>query len=182
MKKFFALLLAAAMLFSLAACGKDDVQNAPETPAPTTTGQILLQDFKDQLAANPAAAPQEIADKLMTNEIIQFAPMVMPIEPGFLIGFDETEITGFESGVVFAPMIGSIPFVGYIFDLGADADAAAFTQTLKDNANPRWNICTEADETVVDNVGNIVFFIMCPADMTSDAPAEGEALEGEIIG
>lgn len=181
MKKFFALLLAAAMLFSLAACGKD-VQDTTETPAATTTGQILLQDFKAQLSANPAAAPQEIADKLMTNEIIQFAPMVMPIEPGFLIGFDETEITGFQSGVMFAPMIGSIPFVGYIFDLGADADAAAFVQTLKDNANPRWNICTEADETVVENVGNIVFFIMCPADMTSDAPAEGEVMEGEIIG
>ena len=57
----------------------------------------------------------------------------------------------------------TIPFVGYIFVLDADADAEAFVQTLKDNADPRWNICTEADETIAEHVGNTVFFVMCPA-------------------
>ena len=59
-------------------------------------------------------------------------------------------------------MIGTIPFMGYIFQLADGADVAAFMKTLKDNANLRWNICTSADEMVCDNVGNTVFFLMCP--------------------
>ena len=43
-----------------------------------------------------------------------------------------------------------------------DADADAFKQTLEDNANLRWNICTEAEEMVIDSEGNKVFFIMAP--------------------
>ena len=58
-------------------------------------------------------------------------------------------------------MIGAIPFVGYIFVLPDDADVDAFKTTLSDNADLRWNICVEADEMVVDNVGNTVFFVMC---------------------
>jgi hypothetical protein len=38
-------------------------------------------------------------------------------------------------------------------------------QTLKDNADPRWNICVEAEETVCEQVGNKVFFVMCPKSL-----------------
>ena len=43
------------------------------------------------------------------------------------------------------------------------ADAEALLQPLKDNADPPWHICTEADETIAEHVGNTVFFVMCPA-------------------
>ena len=42
------------------------------------------------------------------------------------------------------------------------ADVEGFVQTLTDNADPRWNICTEAEETVVEVCGDKVFFLMCP--------------------
>ena len=32
---------------------------------------------------------------------------------------------------------------------------------LKENANLKWNVCTEADEMVSAVQGNYVFFIMC---------------------
>ena len=86
----------------------------------------------------------------------------MPVEPGFLTGFDNAEITGFEEGVMFAPMMGTIPFVGYVFELEEGADIDAFKQTLETSANLRWNICTEAEELIVDNVENKVFFLMSP--------------------
>ena len=63
---------------------------------------------------------------------------------------------------MFAPMIGTIPFVGYIFVLEEGTDVDGFKSTLETNADPRWNICTEADETIVDSVGNTVFFLMSP--------------------
>ena len=67
-----------------------------------------------------------------------------------------------EDDAMFAPMIGSIAFVGYIFRLDEGADVDAFMQTLRDNADPSWNICVTAEETVIDAVGNTVFFVMTP--------------------
>ena len=60
-------------------------------------------------------------------------------------------------------MIGSIPFVGYIFILEDGADVDTFAQNLLDNCNPRWNICVTADETFCEVSGNTVFFLMSPA-------------------
>lgn len=129
-----------------------------------TLGEILLADFTER-AADEAATAQEIADGLMTNPAILFGPVTMPVEQGLLTGFGNAEITGFKEGVTFAPMIGSIAFVGYVFDLEEGTDSAAFIQTLKDNADPRWNICVEAEETICEQVGNKVFFVMCPKSL-----------------
>ena len=177
MKKLFSILIAATLLLSLCACGNSapaatepPVHETPtpsaapsETPAAESMGQALLKDFIDRVNAEPEIDAEALAKALMENPVIQFTGDAMPVEPGLLTGFGNTEITGFAQGAMFAPMIGTIPFVGYIFVLDADADAEAFVQTLKDNADPRWNICTEADETIAEHVGNTVFFVMCPA-------------------
>ena len=170
MKKILAIVLSALMLLSLAACGGGE-SGQNEDAAPTTVGGKLLAAFRE----NSTSSVQEIADTLLQNEVIQFSGAVMPVEEGFLLGFDETEISGFEEGVMFAPMIGTIPFVGYIFDLADGADVEAFKTTLKDNANLRWNICTEAEELIVENEGNTVFFLMCPQSFEQPEDAEGMA-------
>ena len=128
-----------------------------------TVGAALAEEFHALKAENPEITAQEMADAILANPMIAFGGATMEVEPGLLSGFDNAEITGFNNGVMFAPMIGSIPFVGYVFTLEDGADTAAFMQTLTDNANPRWNICVEADETVVENADNMVFFVMCPA-------------------
>lgn len=177
MKKTISILTAALLLLSLCACGNSapaatepPVHETPtpsaapsETPAAESMGQALLKDFTDRVNAEPEIDAEALAKALMENPVIQFTGDAIPVEPGLLTGFGNTEITGFAQGAMFAPMIGTIPFVGYIFVLDADADAEAFVQTLKDNADPRWNICTEADETIAEHVGNTVFFVMCPA-------------------
>ena len=128
-----------------------------------TVGAMLAEEFHALKAENPEITAQEMADAILANPMIAFGGATMEVEPGLLSGFDNAEITGFNNGVMFAPMIGSIPFVGYVFTLEEGADTAAFMQTLTDSANPRWNICVEADETVVENADNMVFFVMCPA-------------------
>lgn len=127
-----------------------------------TVGNMLLLDFRNRIAQNSELTAQEMADAILSNPIIQFAGATMPVEEGLLTGFNNAEITGFKEGVMFAPTIGSIPFVGYIFTLEEGADVDAFMQLLKDNADPRWNICTEAEETLVENAENMVFFVMSP--------------------
>lgn len=129
-----------------------------------TVGNTLLGAFNDMVENDAEADALTIAEGLVTNESVALiGPVTMEVEPGFLMGFENYEVTGFEQGVMFAPMIGSVPFVGYVFTLPADADVDAFVTGLKDNANLRWNICVEADEMVVEANGNKVFFVMCPA-------------------
>ena len=152
MKKLIAIALVLVMTFAVTACGGSD---------PDTVGTSLLNDFK----ANPAGSAQEIADRVITNDVIQFPAVTMPVEPGLLAGFDNAEITGFEEGVMFSPMMGTIPFIGYVFTLADDADVEGFKQNLETNANLRWNICTEAEEMHTAVVGNKVFFVMCPKTM-----------------
>lgn len=128
-----------------------------------TVGAMLAEEFHALKAENADITAQEMADAILANPMIQFGGATMEVEPGLLTGFGNAEITGFSNGVMFAPMIGSIPFVGYVFTLEDGVDAAAFMQTLTDNADPRWNVCVEADETVVENADNMVFFVMCPS-------------------
>ena len=177
MKKLFSILIAATLLLSLCACGSSapaatepPVQETPTpsaapsaSPAGESMGQALLKDFSDRVNAEPELGAEELAKALLENPVIEFAGDALPVEPGLLTGFGNAEITGFAQGAMFAPMISTIPFVGYVFVLDEGADAEAFVQTLKDNADPRWNICTEADETIAEHVGNTVFFVMCPA-------------------
>ena len=177
MKKLFSILIAATLLLSLCACGsrapaatEPPVHETPtpsaapsETPAGESMGQALLKDFTDRVNAEPALGAEELAKALLENPVIEFTGDALPVEPGLLTGFGNTEITGFAQGAMFAPMIGTIPFVGYVFVLEEGADAETFVQALKDSADPRWNICTEADETIAEHVGNTVFFVMCPA-------------------
>ena len=174
MKKFLCVLLAGAMLASITACGAKTAETKPaETTEattearkePETLGEALLFDFQDRVAENAEATAQELADGILSNEMILFSGASMPVEEGFLMGFDNVEVKGFEEGVMFAPMIGSIPFVGYVFDTADAESAEALVTVLTENANPRWNICVEAEETVSGTAEDKVFFVMCPKSL-----------------
>ncbi len=134
----------------------------PETSTPATLGNTLLADFKVKAASMNTLA---LAEALVTNPVIQFSGGAMPVEPGLLSGFGNTEITGFKEGAVFMPMIGSIAFVGYVFELENAADVSGFISKLRSSADMRWNICVEAEEMVTGSVGTKVFFVMCPTSL-----------------
>ena len=150
MKRAFLIFLVVLMALGTIGCSAKKDQD--------TVGKILLEDFK----SNPDGTALEVAERIITNESIPFMGSAMEVEPGFLIGFDNAEITGFKEGAIFSPMIGTIPFVGYIFEMGDGTDIDGFMDTLKDNANLRWNICTEAEELTIEKEGNKVFFLMSP--------------------
>ena len=194
MKKLLVTLLTTVLVTSMVACGgKNDVNNdttetsgvstetvttestettetesAGGTADGETAGQILLDAFHKMVEENPLKTTQEYADALIANEIIPFMGGAMPVEPGLLTGFGNAEITGFEEATVFMPMIGVYPFIGYVFELAEDADVEAFKATLTENADMRWNICVEAEETIVESIDEKVFFIMCKKDLSAE--------------
>lgn len=193
MKKKGLAILIAAMSLSLIGCQSDkdnttkedntsleDAQNGDITEQSDGTeqdgesvdagiGETLKGDFISQVEDDSDKAVQAIADDLLKNEIIPFQGMSMPVEEGLLTGFGNTEIKGFKEGVSFAPMIGSIPFMGYIFLLEDSSKGDEFVTTLLENADKRWNVCTEADETITAQQGNKVFFLMCPSSFEEES-------------
>ena len=188
MKRILAAILAVTMVFGLVACGKKDDNKETTTPAATesvitpeftegTAGETLWNAFLTAVKENESATVEEIANTIITNPIIPFMGGALAVEPGFLAGFNE-EISGFEKGATFAPMMGSIAFVGYVFELAEDADVNAFIAKLKEQSNPRWNICVSADYTQVGAYENKVYFLMYPADLDN---AQGEGGDASVI-
>ena len=191
MKKIFSLTLAFILSLVFTACSKNNSEsvqdengsssstenileneaenetNSSDTPddekdSEKTVANALFSDFEKLVNDNPEINVQEIADNLLKNEKIKFNGVTTTVEEGNLSGFDNAEIKGFKEGVMFAPMIGSIAFVGYVFETEDDISASELTQFLKENANLRWNLCVEADELVAKSIDNKVFFVMSP--------------------
>ncbi len=140
---------------------KPEVKPEEKPQTSQTVGNTLLSDFKAKAGSHSSAV--SLAEALVANSVLQQINCgAMPVEPGFLTGFDNAEIKGFKEGAMFAPMIGTIPFVGYVFTLEDGVNASDFISTLKSSANLRWNICTTADEMIAGSSGNKVFFVMSP--------------------
>ena len=154
MKRVVSILLITVLCIgALIACGKKTGDEEAKTVA-----NIVKAEFDNEIKSN--ASIEDVANKLIENPVFQDMAMgVMPVEEGFLNGFNG-EILGFNSGVMFAPMIGTIPFVGYIFETDTPEELA---KTLEESHQLNWNICTTADEMIVKTEGNYVFFVMAPS-------------------
>lgn len=127
----------------------------------TTVATTLLEQFKAEVATGNDVA--KLADSLSKNTVFGEVVMTtMDVEEGFLAGFSE-DIKGFKKGTMFAPMINTIPFVGYVFETDTADD---LVKTLEEKHQLNWNICTTADEMKVYSEGNYVFFVMSPTSFS----------------
>lgn len=191
MKKVFSFILALAMVLALASCSQkqetptastlpaaassepapdvsDSIADTSTAPAEGTPAQVLAAAFRDYVNSGAVYACESVAGELVQNEAIASLDCVVSeVQAGYLNGFTD-EIDDFSEGVMFAPMIGSIPFVGYVFQVEEDEDVTEFMNELKQYADLRWNVCTEADEMVCENVGNTVLFVMSPASFDAE--------------
>ena len=155
--------------------------------APASFATEVVNAF-NAILAEPGAADynlEEIANKLATSEILantypSIGAMQTEVGPTYLAGFNE-EIDGYKAAYAVAPMIGTIPFVSYVFEMEEGADLNAFVDTLTAQHNLRWNICTSADEMQCIINGNYVFFVMSPLSV-EEAPAEGDdvVVDGDV--
>ena len=141
----------------------DDETVSPDISHSETMGEQLRTAFLAKIRENPDVSPETLAHLLLDNPAVDFSGDAFAVQPGFLSGFS-SELDGFSEGACFCPIIGSIPFVGYVFRLEDEAGTEAFLSQLREKADPRWNICTEAEETVTERYGNTVLFVMCPGD------------------
>ena len=154
-----------------------------DTPAANTAtvGKALAAEFKAAVQSDSSLTAEDLATTLAASETVSaVGPFATPVVEGYLTGFDNYEVKAFSEGAIFAPMIGTIPFVAYVFTVADGVDAVNFASELEANCNPRWNICTAAEETVTEVVGNKVFFVMCPMSFDTADESVGEAGIGDM--
>lgn len=137
--------------------GTTDNSNQDTTAAADSVAGVLMEQFLTE--AKDGTDTTKLAEALSKNSVFGEVSMTtMEVEPGYLSGF-ENEISGFSKGTMFAPMIGTIPFVGYVFETD---DTQKLVDTLIANAKLDWNICTSADEMQHASNEKYVLFVMSP--------------------
>ena len=163
MKKIILTSIILALLLSVTACGGEK--------HPDTVGYRIYDDFVEIVKDDDAITTEELAEKLAANENVPMDCGYNAVEPGFLQGFSE-EVDGFKSGVVFSPYIGTIPYIGYVFEVEDDVDG--FVEQLKSKANLSWNVCTQADEMVCETYKDRVFFVMAPLSFDDNGNSDSK--------
>lgn len=160
MKKILILSVCLFAALSLFSCGDDKEQTSAieSTTETTTMGTKLFVEFEKEIKKSDDLV--KVAEAITSSPVCEYSCIVSEVESGYLPGFS-TDIAGFTKAVAFMPMIGSIPFVGYIFQCDNPED---FKTKLLETCDPRWNICTQADETLCEVSGKYVFFVMCPGE------------------
>lgn len=140
------------------------VMLSEDMPEQVDYNQQLIDRFETYMSEESDTEALSIAEHICAIENFPLELSANAVEAGWLAGLEE--FTSFADGAQFAPMIGSIPFVGYVFLLDADVNADEVVETIKGQANLAWNVCTEADvlltSTYKDRGRNAVLVVLAP--------------------
>ena len=177
MKKFVAVVLALAMVLSMAACGK----KTEETEAP---------------ALKVEGTMEELLNKTIEQRPVEFMGGVIPVdltdtsEDGLWVLKNYTGLDSAESiteAAAFEPMMGSLAFSMVMVRLAEGTDAKTVAESMKSGIDTRKWICVEADDLKVAGFGDVVMLIMVNSDsgMTAqsfvDAFAKVAGFEAEFV-
>lgn len=146
-------------------------------------GYYFFEKFVEIKKADSTKNAEAVVNEIMATNLgttVQF-PMVMPVEPGYLTGFNlDKEFSGFATGAMFGSGMMGVAFIGYVFDLAEDADVKAFMKSVEDNVDPRWNQCTEAEMITIGAYKNSVILVMCPAKAPSSISGIADIVEPTV--
>lgn len=157
--RFLVSMMCFAAIFLLISCSKKNQKietNGTFAEEHKTVAQALVRDFMSS-AENESI--MSVAQKISESEMIKTTMVIEDMTGAeFIQGFD-SKIYGYSKVSMIAPMIGSIPFISYIFE---SDNAEVLEEELRLHADLRWNICVEAEEMLTCVKGNRVFFVMSP--------------------
>ncbi|MBQ8432702.1 MAG: hypothetical protein IJX28_07440 [Clostridia bacterium] len=189
MKNIIALLLAGLMLLTFVACsGETNNGENSSTTGSVTTADPNVEKEPSELEISANASVKYIAETLMgkyeeyTNLRGIYDEYMAELEPADRIPYEEflsyqthvAPVEDMEYGLmgiptvpagigeiyVYQPAMGTIPFIGYVIRVTEGTDVENFKKELVANSDPRWNFCTEANTTVCESFGDIVYFMM----------------------
>lgn len=140
-------------------CGKKTETKVDEKEISSTIASTLAKQFSEEIKNEKDI--EKVANKIAENKVLDIAVGVEEMTEESYFGGITTEVKGFKKSFAIRPMIGSIPFAAYIFEV---ENASDFEANIKDNIDLRWNICTEADDLETAVYDNYVFVVMSPSN------------------
>lgn len=180
------IILGSLALLMLCGCNakQEDPKPVDEETIVDNSDEVEVQDaidskFKSKFIdlSTGAENTDAIAEGLAQAGFTEYDLATMDVEPGYLNGFTE-EVDGFEEATMFSPMIGTIPFVGYVFKT---SDPVSLLEKLEATHDLRWNICTEADIAFSAINDKYLMFVMSPADKTEDVSENNDTPEILVV-
>lgn len=155
--KYFVFVFVIISLFSITGCdNKENNNNNENSNVKESVALKLVNEFKNII--NEKSDLKDISESLSKSDTIKINVDILEVKEGLLDGFDN-QIKGFNEGYVIKPMIGAQPFIMYVFKTD---DVISLKDNLSNNANKRWNICTQADDLEIYFENNYVFLVMAP--------------------
>lgn len=142
-----------------------------------TTALLLIScgnAKKEGDSANLTGSLSEIADSIYANAdlsqdfkdtMADFASGDIPQETAeYLIGTADVEYT---ESFYSVPMMNVVPYQLILLRLPEGADMEAAKKTIADSADPRKWVCVEAESVIVENVGDVILFVMGDSPTTN---------------
>ncbi len=128
-----------------------NTENNNQNQDSSTTAHICISTYKEQLAAGAS-----IEDAL--NAVAEKIELMGMVEKDleWVQGFDTT-ITGYSHVYSLMPMMMGFPFIMHVFET---ENVDTLKAMLDAHADLRWNICTQAEEKLMDVVDGKVVFVM----------------------
>ena len=179
MKKLISMLLALAMVLSLAACGNN---NTPATEAPTQAPteateevtEAATEEMTEEVIDEEEFVMELSAMETLLNQIVEIQPVefmggTMAIdladtsEDGLWMIKNYTGLDNADSiteAAFFEPMMGSLAYSMVAVKVAEGADVKAIAEGMKNGIDQRKWICVEADDLQVASYEDIVLLIM----------------------
>jgi len=164
MKKFFAMVLALAMILAMAACAGSN-STAPETTVATTEAASAKEPLTQSL--------EQLVEDIYAQQSVEFMVGTIPVDladaEGSLFYFTGlTSAEGIKEAVASEAMIGSIPYSMVLVKVEDAANAKAVAETMKSGIDQRKWICVEADDLQVSGYCDVVMLVMISSDYAAD--------------
>ncbi|WP_294497421.1 hypothetical protein [uncultured Gemmiger sp.] len=195
MKKVIALLCAAALAASLAACG-GETSSPAATAAPEPTPTATPDVDADQPATPPEGETGENADDINSPEMPAVDPELNALVDSIYAEYEVPimtatsaidlsdpawvkQYTGLDDGsqleaaVASEAMISSQAYSLVLVRVAEGADAAEIADQMAAGINPAKWICVQADDVMVGAAGNVAMLVM--VDSQLDIPAQSVA-------
>lgn len=154
-KIFAGILIIALTVVTLAGCG---------TKKGETGGAVTLEGSCEEILSKVYENAELDADLREAMEYYQMSPIAEDMEE-YILGTTDVNYT---DSVYSAPMMSSVAYQCVVLRLEEDENVEEAKQLLIDNANPIKWVCVEAESVVVENVGDVILYLMADS-VTAEA-------------
>ena len=140
------ILMMALAVMTLAGCGNKE-ENGGSANLEGTCEEILAKVYENA---------ELDADLREAMSYYQNTPITEDMEE-YILGTTDVDYT---DSIYSAPMMSSVAYQCVVLRLEADENVDEAKQQLVDNADPIKWVCVEAESVIVENVGDVILYIM----------------------